>query len=568
MIRPLRRGRCRELVALGVGVALLLCVSLSASAQLIEVPPRRTAANLPPPNPDRAGRTYAVIDGCTPTDCTVGGCPYPLGFRVHCMDQGDSWVATASAGTASFGVVNTPGGVSLVAYGAGETLTFAVVPPMSIAGDADTDTVEWSIDAATTSAPGAVQLAPDGGTTAGQAIQASDSRLVNARTPTAHEATHRQGGSDALGGTLAVSITGNATTATSALTATTAETALAATADPANCLSGLPRGVDASWVGQGCADVALGTDTSGSYAAGDAEAGNATGLACSGCVDATDIAADAVTAAKVGFNYAGSASEGGAADSALAVSGFTGSRCARFDGSGNLVAASADCSAGDTTGALPDGSGSELQFRSTGSALGAVTSSSVSGADVTLGGLLTLPAAHFLTVASAVNYVEISPQVTGGGSANGPTIKATGSDASVDLNFDVKGTGPRYQWKINGTTKMDYTDIGSGQFALRNSSGPIQVNAGQYVGQSGNNVLFGSGGNWTEIRANGTVQLRVTSTAGVFSTSVQWTPIASPPYACVSAAEGSVYYDSTDHDFCRCKGAGPAWVSDSAGTCS
>ena len=34
--------------------------------------------------------------------------------------------------------------------------------------------------------------------------------------------------------------------------------------------------------------VALGTDTTGNYAAGDAEGGNATGLACSGCVDVSD----------------------------------------------------------------------------------------------------------------------------------------------------------------------------------------------------------------------------------------------------------------------------------------
>lgn len=45
--------------------------------------------------------------------------------------------------------------------------------------------------------------------------------------------------------------------------------------------------------------VALTTDTTGNYAAGDAEAGNATGLACTTCVDATDIATGAVTSAKI-----------------------------------------------------------------------------------------------------------------------------------------------------------------------------------------------------------------------------------------------------------------------------
>lgn len=43
--------------------------------------------------------------------------------------------------------------------------------------------------------------------------------------------------------------------------------------------------------------VALGTDTTGSYAAGDAEAGNATGLSCTGCVSDTDLASTTVVAA-------------------------------------------------------------------------------------------------------------------------------------------------------------------------------------------------------------------------------------------------------------------------------
>lgn len=45
--------------------------------------------------------------------------------------------------------------------------------------------------------------------------------------------------------------------------------------------------------------VALGTDTTGNYAAGDAEAGAATGLVCTTCVGTTDIADDAVTADKI-----------------------------------------------------------------------------------------------------------------------------------------------------------------------------------------------------------------------------------------------------------------------------
>ncbi len=95
-----------------------------------------------------------------------------------------------------------------------------------------------------------------------------------------------------------------------------ATTATALAANGGNCSAGnYPLGVDASGAVEGCtADsttpaagefgnatdldangavlanaVALGTDTTGNYAAGDAEAGNATGLACTNCVGVTDL---------------------------------------------------------------------------------------------------------------------------------------------------------------------------------------------------------------------------------------------------------------------------------------
>lgn len=57
--------------------------------------------------------------------------------------------------------------------------------------------------------------------------------------------------------------------------------------------------------------VALTTDTTGNYAAGDAEAGNATGVACTDCV---------ALGTETSGNYAGSSSEGGAATTAAALS--------------------------------------------------------------------------------------------------------------------------------------------------------------------------------------------------------------------------------------------------------
>lgn len=85
-----------------------------------------------------------------------------------------------------------------------------------------------------------------------------------------------------------------------------------------------------------------------------------TGLTCTG-TSGTDTLALVVSEVALGSGtsggYAGSSTEGGAATSALAVTGFTASRCARFDGSGNLAAASGDCASGDT-----GGGGSTLAF--------------------------------------------------------------------------------------------------------------------------------------------------------------------------------------------------------------
>jgi hypothetical protein len=54
------------------------------------------------------------------------------------------------------------------------------------------------INGATTAVRGTVELATDGESAANLVPQANDARLSNARTPTAHETTHRSGGSDAL----------------------------------------------------------------------------------------------------------------------------------------------------------------------------------------------------------------------------------------------------------------------------------------------------------------------------------------------------------------------------------
>ena len=60
-----------------------------------------------------------------------------------------------------------------------------------------TDTIPGAlVDLATDEAVGVVELATDGEDAAGKVVQGNDGRLDNARTPTAHAASHQNGGAD------------------------------------------------------------------------------------------------------------------------------------------------------------------------------------------------------------------------------------------------------------------------------------------------------------------------------------------------------------------------------------
>jgi hypothetical protein len=69
------------------------------------------------------------------------------------------------------------------------TLTWDFATPGQFAGNVPT---------ATTSAAGVVELATDGEAIASRAVQGNDSRLTNARTPTAHASSHENGGGDEI----------------------------------------------------------------------------------------------------------------------------------------------------------------------------------------------------------------------------------------------------------------------------------------------------------------------------------------------------------------------------------
>ena len=70
--------------------------------------------------------------------------------------------------------------------------------PNLIAKTDSAGTLDAWITAASTTLPGIVQLATDAESAANKAVKADDSRLSNARTPSAHATSHKHGGSDEI----------------------------------------------------------------------------------------------------------------------------------------------------------------------------------------------------------------------------------------------------------------------------------------------------------------------------------------------------------------------------------
>lgn len=75
--------------------------------------------------------------------------------------------------------------------------TLSTTAPLTGGGDLSANRT-LAISDATTSAKGAVELATDGEVAANVVVQGNDARLSNARIPTAHAASHKSGGSDAV----------------------------------------------------------------------------------------------------------------------------------------------------------------------------------------------------------------------------------------------------------------------------------------------------------------------------------------------------------------------------------
>jgi hypothetical protein len=240
-----------------VGFAILLGLLLAPLLALAQVTPGPTSV-------------VPVIRGTAaplPTPCTDGLVRYDTTAGAWKKCASNAWVSAAGAGT-----VTSVSGTA----------------PVSVATGTSTPVV--SVAAATTGAQGVVQVGTGlsvssgtvsvaYGTTSGTAAQGNDSRLSDARTPTAHASTHASAGSDPA--TLAQSqVTGLASalaTIPSAASTTPADVGTAAvgtgtTYARADHVHALPDvGAGAGSVGSASQSVTLTTDAKGRVTARSAQ---------------------------------------------------------------------------------------------------------------------------------------------------------------------------------------------------------------------------------------------------------------------------------------------------------
>ena len=149
----------------------------------------------------------------------------------------------SNGGSAAIACVGTPGNTTGTYRQQCQTSAGAIYACNNAAGC--TIAADWVTSGGSYTLPTASDAVKGGVTmstaTSSVATATDDARNTNARAPTTHASTHATGQTDALSGTLAVAISGNAATAT------------ALAANGANCSSGqAPLGVDASGAAEGC----------------------------------------------------------------------------------------------------------------------------------------------------------------------------------------------------------------------------------------------------------------------------------------------------------------------------
>jgi hypothetical protein len=151
-------------------------------------------------------------------------------------------------------------------------------------------------------------------------------------------------------------------------------------------------------------------------------------------------------------------------------------------------------SAAPTTGANPAGSGSELQFRSSGTAFGAVTGSTVSGGAVTLADKLTITQAtanasvltstgYSLTGSDATSMIDLAGTWNTSGTVNGLKLNITDTASNAASNLAAL--------QVGGTTRVAFPKRGAISFPDSSTTAMTAPGIGNWAGTLG---IFGASG--------------------------------------------------------------------------
>jgi hypothetical protein len=198
-------------------------------------------------------------------------------------------------------------------------------------------------------------------------------------------------------------------------------------------------------------------------------------------------------------------------------------------------------SSAPTTGANPAGSGSELQFRSSGTAFGAVTSSSVSGANVTLGGTLTLGTGGNLS-SSAANRTDIKSGTT----AQNFAVFNTYTSEATNERFETLWSGNQVFMRPMSGASIAARQVNFRSGAILNLTGDSYVEIGQSTARY---WVFDSNG---AFRPFGTADTQDIGTAAndvrdiylsrdIYVNTTKWSSGSGSPEGVKTAPIGSLY---------------------------
>jgi hypothetical protein len=246
-------------------------------------------------------------------------------------------------------------------------------------------------------------------------------------------------------------------------------------------------------------------------------------------------------------SYAGSSSEGGPATSALALF-VNGTNCSAGQAAGGVDASGAAEGCFTPTGALPVGSGSELQYRSSSSSFGAVTGSSVSSGQVTLGDVLTV------ALSGDGQVLRL-----GGATSSFPGFYRVGTRLDLNLANDGGMTDLGVQNLLGGSNHSAVSN--SPSFRLNSNGGGLL----EFTSMGG--VQWSSSATDARVSEDATLT-RAWPAVVQANDSIRHNPRSTPPVTCGNAGTAGVeYFDSDSSTFCGCNGT--AWISKGGpGPCS